>query len=435
MKTLLVLLISVSAIIGIGAYWSTHSATKPEVNYLTAPVERGSLAETVGASGVLQPHEIVVIGSSIPGEVVKIFPDADVNHTVHTGDPLIQLDDRLAQQKLEQAKGAVASAQAEVERVMSLREAANIEWQRQRELMDKNVGFRRELDKAEAVLKSADAGIKAAQAKVSEAQSAQKLAQLGVDFMLIRVPTTGDKGAIKKQYTILERKVVLGQLVAPQAATQLFTLASDLSKLQVTAHVSENDIGKVKMGQPVTFTVYAHNGEEDHFDGTVTEIRPMPSNLRGAVYYETLIEVANPKDAKTGEWKLRPGMTATVDIVLRKHPHAWKLPTQALAFHIEERDQSEAAKVKLARGGPDGWQTVWVLDAHNQPMPVFVRTVGKDKDDSGIADSQFTEVLEWDPALEPKPDPSKPATLPKVIIGGGPVHKKGLFNMPSVKLP
>jgi HlyD family secretion protein len=217
--------------------------------------------------------------------------------------------------------------------------------------------------------------------------------------------------------------VQLGQSVAPPFSAHLFTLAGDLQHLEVHAQVAEGDVGKVRKGQPVTFTVSAYAEEPEPFRGTVEQIRPMPVNEKGAVYYTTVIAVENQRDPETGEWRLRPGMTASVDVIRREHKDAWKVPSAALNFQLEGPYQSDAAKARLAewKRRPDqaDWRPVWVWDEKTgQPWPVFVR-IGE------LKDGQFHEVLEWEPGREPPR---------RVITGAPPATRPGIFDQPNLKV-
>src|SRR5262249_43969177 len=152
-------------------------------------------------------------------------------------------------------------------------------------------------------------------------------------------------------------------------------------------------------GQSATFTVYAYSEDDARFPGEVLQIRPMSTSTHGAVFYDTVIDVTNERDPKTEEWKLRPGMTAAVDIILRRHSSTWKMPTAALNFQLEEPYQTEAAKAKIARWQDrpdrDDWKLVWILDEHKKPWPIFVRIGGKNAaGETGIKDGQHNEVLE-----------------------------------------
>ena len=157
--------------------------------------------------------------------------------------------------------------------------------------------------------------------------------------------------------------------------------------------------------------------------------------MHGAVFYDTVIDVSNQRDAKTGEWKLRPGMTAAVDIILRKHANIWKIPTSALSLQLDEHYQSEAARAKVAEWQDRGdWKPVWILDAQRKPWPVFVRIGGREvRGEEAIEDGQSAEVLEWDSQLHPKPDAKERATYPQLITGAPAVKKRGLVE-PNVKV-
>jgi hypothetical protein len=391
---------------------------------------------------VLQPQEIIAVGSELSGRVIEMYPAACVNQTVPLGEPLLKLDDRLELMKLEQARSAVRLALANVQAAEASREAAALRVARLREVPH-DVGLRRELDEAEMQLKAAEATVAAARVRVEEAQIAQQQAQLAVDLRLVRAgvqsgnPTSSGTGP--RRYTIIDSKVVLGQLIGPPASAQLFTLASPLEQMQIHAQVGENDIGRIRSGLTTSSAVYAYPDEDCRFEGKVAEIRPMPTNVHGAVFYDAVIDVVNRRDPKTQEWELRPGMTAAVDFLLRRHTGVWKMPTAALTFQLDEGYQSDQARAKLRRwqGQQDqqDWKPVWILNHDGRPWPVLVRIGGKGvTGDTGIKDSQFNEVLEWDPELKPEPDAHSPATFPQVITGAPPPAKHGLFDRPNVKL-
>lgn len=437
-KKLLTLLVLVGLLLAAGAYWMnhTHPVATSDEGFTYATIEFGTLTETVGAIGQLQPHEVVAVGSGLSGQVVEIGPEAEINRVVEEGQVLLKLDDRPARMKLDQAKTAVRLAQADVGKAKAAQEALEIRVQK---LKSSTVSFEKDVIEAEAQLKAAIATVRAAEVKVEEVQNLEKQAQYALDQHVIRVPNSlqgpDSSAAPKRRYTIIDRKVVLGQLVAPPASAQLFTLASDLGQMQVHAQVSENDIGKIQPGLDATFTTYAYSEDEVRFKGRVVEIGRQ-TTLHGTVAYDTLIDAANDRDAKTHEWRLRPGMTATVNVILRQHSNVWKVPTAALSFQLDEHYQSEAARAKLRDWqGKDDWKPVWIMDEHNQPWPIFVRIGGKNgAGETGIKDSEFNEVLEWDPQLTPKPDPKQHSTYPQVLTGAPPVAKRGLFERANVKL-
>ena len=223
----------------------------------------------------------------------------------------------------------------------------------------------------------------------------------------------------------------LGQLVGPQTGP-LFTLAGDLGQMEVHAEVAEGDVGRVCKGQPAVFTVSAYWEPEITFRGIVKDIRPVPTNVKGAVFYNTLIDVVNERDPSTKEWRLRPGMTAAVDIIRRQHHQRWKMPTAALNFQLDPAYQSDTVKQRLAewQQRPDAgqWKPVWIWDEQQQtPWPVFVRIGGLRDGEPGIKDGEFNEVLEWEPGREP----TGPQNPPRVITDAPAAAAPGLLDQPS----
>lgn len=439
MKKLLVLLTLVAVVLAGGAYWisNTRNAAAAEDGYTLAPAEFGSMTETVSATGVLKPRDVVLVNSKVAGEVMEIYPGANFNKIVEEGDPLLRLDDRVARERLEQAQDDVQQVEADVSVKQDLRDAAEVDVQEAQKLRSTSPPQIREADlkKAELKLKAAKTAVRAAEIKVEQARKAQKQAQLALDWMTVRVPVTTETSGQKRKFVVIDRKVEVGQQVGPQAPTPLFTLASDMAELQLNAQVAEGDIGKVHPGLATDFTVSTFADTDVHFRGKVSEVRLAPVSVHGAVFYEAVIEVRNEQDSDTKEWRLRPGMTASVDIIRRQHDNVWKLPTAALSFQADERHQTEAAKAKLAkwqeRSDKDQWKPVWVLDANKKLAPVFVRVNGKNaKGETAIKDAQFTEVLEWDPELQPQPDPKAASTHPRVITAAPTADKGGLFKSP-----
>jgi hypothetical protein len=242
-----------------------------------------------------------------------------------------------------------------------------------------------------------------------------------------------------RKFLVLERKVSLGQLISPPASGHLFTLAGGLDVVQIEAQVAEGDVSKVVKGLTAEFTVASYSDTDLRFQGQVTDVRLSPVNDRGAVFYKVILEARNERDPASKRWRLTPGLTATVDIVRRRHERAWKMPALALSFQPDEAKLSESARAKIRRWQDvkdrDHWKPVWVVGKDHTPWPIFVRTGGEDsKGEAGIRDPSFTtEVLEWDPDLAVKPEPGNLATYPQVIIAA-PAEKSGLFNRPAIKL-
>jgi HlyD family secretion protein len=294
-------------------------------------------------------------------------------------------------------------------------------------------GVRAEVELAEAKVKVAAAGVRAAQGRLQAAKTVEREAKLALDMAVIKVPArSGSKDTSPRKYLVLERKVQRGQMVGPQAPLPLFTLAGDLARMEVHAEVAEGDLGPVRKGLRADFTVSAYREPEVKFRGQVKERRPVPTNVKGAVFYTTLIDVENRKDAATGEWMLQPGMTAAVDIITRSKENVWKVPSAALNFQLEEAYQSPAAKARLAewrhKSDADDWRPLWVWDAaRGGPWPVFVRIGGQDKAGQvGMKDESYNEILEWEPGAEPTG-----TSGPRVITNAPPAHRPGLFDQPA----
>ena len=224
---------------------------------------------------------------------------------------------------------------------------------------------------AQAQLKVANSQLTANQAQVKQFSAALQSAQIDLDHTNIKAPVDG---------VVVSRNVDVGQTVAASlAAPTLFLIAQDLTKMQVDTNVSEADVGRVRVGQPATFTVDAYPGRV--FTGTVTSIRKAPINVQNVITYDAVIGVSNP------DLKLFPGMTANVKILVNQRPNVLKVPNAALRYH----PASETARpVRQGRAQDRGSEkAVWVLDANNKPQRVVVTT--------GESDGTYTEVTERRP--------------------------------------
>jgi multidrug efflux pump subunit AcrA (membrane-fusion protein) len=442
----------------LAAYWiSAPASAGRDVSYERRAVERGMLTETVSATGVLSPREAYVVSSPIPGQVVKIFNNAATNHHVERDQPLLLLDPSQARVKLAQAQAAVLAADTDVRRAEGQRDAARTALEFQKELLEKKVGQKARVEESAFLFKAAEAAVAAAEAKRAMAEAARDEAQLGFDKCTVRAPAAG---------IILKREVFLGQMVGPQLPTPLFQMVSNLSEVEIRAQIAEADVSKVQAGQLAIFSVYPYADANIKFEGRVKQVDNLATTYQGAVFYNAVIQVVNRREAPTREswlrvggvfgstplqpcaglpwvylreeepWMLRPSMTATVDIVRRRHADVWKLPVEALSLQLDEPYQTAAARDKLKRwaerSDADDWKYVWVQDRthnHGKPWPVFARINGTGAHgEPGIRDNQFIEVLEWEPEVASKLDPRDGRTFPQVIIAAPPATKPGLFD-------
>jgi HlyD family secretion protein len=450
-KKLLIFLVLLGLALAGGAYWLKRSRAPAvrEDTFTYAAVERGTLIDSVSATGTLKPRDTVAVGSEQAGKVVEVY--VDVNDVVEEGAPLLKVDDQMPRLQLRQAREALTAASADVEKVKAALDAAQRALNRQLELKKGGSGFRTELDRHRAQRDAARAAVTAAEARKLEAATAVERAQLGLDLTVVRVPrfkepvpsaitlagkglrepvALVDRASARRKFVILDRQVVVGQMVGPGVATPLFTLATDLGQMQVHAQVAESDVAHIRKGLPATFTVSAYSENDHPFRGKVTRRGLLSVSQQGAIYYDVVIDVANSVDPETRELRLNPGMTASVDVILREHKGVWKVPTTALNFQLDEYYQSAAAKEKLAqwekRRDREDWKPLWVWDRQrNRPWPIFVRIGGLKGGQTGIKDSQFNEILEWEAGQEPR------SQGPRVIINAPPPRKPGLFDQPT----
>jgi HlyD family secretion protein len=418
--------------------WSTN----PGVKYRMSKVERGDITAYISATGTLNPVIMVQVGTQVSGTVVKLF--ADFNSTVVPGQQLAQLDQASFRAKVVQAEANLDTARAEVKNTLANvhnvrasidtaqadvgSRAAQLEkarvtivdtkriLDRQRALFERSLLPRSEVETAQtaydtavaqrnaaqadleaaaaklhaarAQLGAAEAQVEKAQAQVHQAQAALEQNRVDLDRTIIRSPVTG---------TVISRSVDVGQTVAASLqAPTLFTIAQDLTKMQVDTNVSEADIGQVVVGQQATFTVDAYPGQVMH--GTLREIRSAPIIIQNVVNYNAVIAVDN------SEGKLRPGMTATVSILVAQREHVLKIPKTALRFQPQltpkEREQFITAfqqhQARHAAGSAGAtlrraWQNtpkVWTLTPEGTLLPIMIRL--------GINDDQFSELQDGD---------------------------------------
>jgi len=449
-KKLLLILIVVTATAAGSAYawhlWRKHE--DKQVPYTVERVQRGTLDEIVSAAGKVLPREVYIVGSDIPGKVTAVL--ADYNQTVSEGDVLLRLDDRLAKARLEEAKVEVNLARAALKQAEIQRDTQGKLLDRLRN-MSQEVRKPEDVDIAEGKWRAAEVAVEEAKNKVREAENAQHKAELGLNLTIVRAPVLQSSGSspshpnrpgtgvvvedaesshAKRTFFVLERKVSVNQEIGSSNQGHLFTLASDLQRIRVTAEVGEGDIDKVRRGMTARFTVGNAGEDAPKYYGSIEDIHLMPSNERGAVYYKVEIDARNEHDAESGDWKLRPGLTASVDIIRRSHRDVWKVPSAALSFEPAAEAQSADARKKLAQRDslphPDEWQTVWAIGGDGKPWPIFVRTGGKNEHgETGITADRFTEALQWDEEVK------DPATLQ--VITTAPPPKKGFFSIPKIQ--
>lgn len=287
------------------------------VQYKNQEVVRGNLTVIVTATGTLQPTNTVDVGSELSGIIKSV--EVDYNDRVKVGQVLAKLDTSKLEAQIAQAKAALESvkakllqAQATVSETRSKLSQLKMVW----ELSNKKVPSQSELDAAEAAFERAMADEASAIAAVSQAQATLETYETDLSKSFIRSPING---------IVLARNVEPGQTVAASfQAPVLFTLAEDLTQMELHVDVDEADIGKVQKGQKATFSVSAYPNRT--FKAQITQVRYGSSTTSGVVTYKTVLRVDN------SDLSLRPGMTATADIIVKKIENAILIPNAALRF-------------------------------------------------------------------------------------------------------
>jgi HlyD family secretion protein len=302
--------------------------------YVTVAVDRGDIVDVVGATGVLQAVITVQVGSQVSGTIKELM--ADFNSTVKKDQVIARLDPSSFVARVNQSKANLASARANVERSQAAIDDAKQKYDRARELAKQNLVPASDLESARATYEGAVAQHHANLAAVKQANAALNQAQVDFDHTVITAPVDG---------VVLARNVDVGQTVAASfQAPVLFVIANDLARMQVNASIDEADIGRVRAGQDVTFTVDAF--PEQKFEGRLEQVRLQPVTTQNVVTYNTIISVDNAR------LRLMPGMTATVSVIVRNRPNALRVPTAALRFRPEGFEDRRAAGQRGAAAGP-----------------------------------------------------------------------------------
>ncbi len=330
--------------------------------FQTATVTRGPITQTVTATGTLNPVVNVQVGSQVSGNIQKLF--ADFNSKVKAGDVVAQIDPVLFQATVTQAEGDLANAQAALE-------LAKVNATRTQELFAKKNSSQADVDQATANLHQAEANVKIKQGALEKAKA-------DLDHCTITSPVDGE---------VISRNVDVGQTVAASLqAPVIFTIANDLTKMQIDANVAEADVGAVTVDQNVDFSVDAFPNRTFH--GKIVQVRNAPITVQNVVTYDTVIGVSN------ADLKLKPGMTANVSIIIAHKDDVLKISNAALRYRPANAPTPERSASGQNRGGAGGagsagprvtGRTVYVLRS-GKAEAVEIKT--------GISDGTTTEVLE-----------------------------------------
>ncbi len=367
-KLLLIIAISLS-VLAVAGYFLFMKKTPPA--FKIAKVQRGSVVAMVSATGTLNAVTTVQVGTQVSGTIQKLF--VDYNSQVTKGQIIAQIDPAIFASQLEQGQGNHQSALANLAKLKAAALDASRTLARNRQLVKEGIVSQGDFDTAETRYQEALAAVRAAEGTVLQSRGSFRQAQTNLCNATIRSPVDG---------VVISRNVDVGQTVAASFQTPtLFTIAQDLTKMQINTSVDEADIGKVQVGQPAFFTVDAY--PEIQFKGLVSQVRIAPVITQNVVTYDVVIIVEN-KDLK-----LKPGMTANVSIEVMRKDAVLTIPSAALRFKSED----EGAATKQRSPGRS------LSPGKNLPQKVYLLKEGKPvmvPVQTGISDDSHVEIVAGD---------------------------------------
>jgi HlyD family secretion protein len=387
-KKLIYSILGIIIVLGATGYYLATNGKSDDVQLRTEKVTRGDIQVVVTATGTLSAVTTVQVGSQVSGTLAKI--NVDFNDKVKKGEIIAQIDPTFLE-------ASVRDAEASLQRATAQFNEAKRNFERIKTLLEKGLASQADYDAALTQYEANNAARKQSEAQLERAK-------INLRYATIKSPIDG---------VVISRAVDVGQTVAASlSAPTLFTIANDLTKMQVQASVDEADIGKVEKDQTVTFTVDAY--PEQVFRGSVRQVRLSPKVEQNVVNYTVIIDVPND------DLKLMPGMTATVTILVSKKESVLKVPTLALRFtppeelielkkdssnQLQGNDTARSERWRLMRerfgqgggGGnfdPQAFQQrmlsrgvgrIWVMNKNKKLEPIMVRT--------GLTDGTFTEIV------------------------------------------
>lgn len=345
------------AAIAAAAWWAL--AERSTIHYVSVPVARGAVTRTVTATGTVNPELTIIVGTYVSGVIQQLF--CDYNTQVKKGQVCAKIDPRPYQSIVDQNRANLAVAKAQLEKDKASLTYTKLALDRAGTLVQTHAVSQDSYDLAKSTYDQAQAQIAFDQATIQLRQASLDAAQINLDYADIVSPVDG---------TVVSRNVTMGQTVAASFQTPtLFLIATDLTRMEVDANVSESDIGGIKLGNKATFTVDAY--PKRTFEGTVSQVRRSPQTVQNVVTYDVVISVDN------SDLTLMPGMTAASRIVIDQRDDVIRVPNQALRY---------APSGLAAAAQPDHAQ-IWVL---RDGEPVSVPVV------AGLDDDSFTEILSGD---------------------------------------
>lgn len=356
------ILVAIVVVLAVVAFLLSGNKKKEQVQFNTAEVAPANIVNTVTATGTIEPVTSVTVGTQVSGIVSKLY--VDYNSVVKKGQVIAELDKsnlvselNSAKASLEQAKASLSSAESSLSY-----QAAN--FRRNKALYQKGLISGNDYESARLSYQTAMASVSSARDQVSAAREQVKKAQTNLGYATITSPIDG---------IVLSKSVEEGQTVAASFSTPtLFTIAKDLTNMQVVADVDEADIGDVKVGERVTFTVDAY--PDNTFSGTVKQVRQEATTTNNVVTYSVVISAPN------ADLKLKPGLTATVTIYTQENKGVLSVPSKALRF-TPEKETVGGMKIKD------------IANAKNKVWTIEGNTVVAHRVNIGMTDGSHTQIL------------------------------------------
>ncbi len=320
-------------LLGGGAWWFKHRAASGQTGYRTQAVDRGDIRVSISSTGTLSAISTVTVGSQVSGQLTEVL--VDFNSKVKKGQVIARIDPSTYETQIVQGNAQIASAQAQLKQFQATLANATLVWQRNARLGEQKLVAQSDVDQARAAMLQAQAQVNSAQASIRQQTASTQTTRLNLDRTVIRSPVDG---------VVLTRAVEPGQTVAASLqAPTLFTIAEDLSKMKIQLTVDESDIGQVKPGQNVNFTVDAFPNRQ--FTGVVKQVQMAATTTNNVVTYPVLVTVDN------SDGTLLPGLTVNAEIEVSRQPNVLRVANAALRYKPSDEDGSAQGQ----QGGQGGF--------------------------------------------------------------------------------
>ncbi len=335
MKAAVLFFVMIGLAAGGATYYATHLSTNPPVRFRTATITRGDILSTISATGTVEPEELVDVGAQVAGKISSIGPDPqksdkpiDYGSVVKQGTILALIDDSVYRAQVDQAEAQLLRSQADLHQAEAKLQQAEQEWKRAEELRPQQAIAGTDYDLAVADYRAAKAAVEVVKATIKQNEAALRLAQTNLAYTIIKSPVDG---------TIIDRRVNVGQtVVASLNAPSLFLIAKDLRRMQVWAQVNEADIGNIRPGMPVHFSVDAFPGEV--FRGKVEQVRLNATTTQNVVIYTVVVATDN------SNLRLLPYLTANLHFEVDHRRNVFQVPNVALRWRPRP-EQIESASL------------------------------------------------------------------------------------------